>query len=72
MVRAKCPYVQSVASCVISTKKRFVAGGTNDRERDRSQVSDGMVERVAESLGRCLAVCEVLCVFNLCIKGRSL
>ena len=39
LVRAECPYIQSVAACVISTEKRFVAGGTNDRERDRSERS---------------------------------
>ena len=71
LVWAECPYVQSVSAYVISTEKRFIVGGVNDPERDGSQVSDGMVERVAESLGRCSAVCEVLCVFNLFIKSRS-
>ena len=47
LVRAECPYVQFVAAAahVISTE-RFVVGGTNGRERVRSQVSDGKVERV--------------------------
>ena len=45
LVRAECPYVQFAAAYIISTE-RFVVGGTNDRERDRSQVSDGKVERV--------------------------
>ena len=45
LVQAECPFVQSVAAYVISIEKRFVAGGTNDRERDMSQVSDGRVKR---------------------------
>ena len=45
LVQAESPYVQSAAARVISTEKRFVVGGTNGRERDRSQVSDGKVER---------------------------
>ena len=41
LVQAECPYVQSaIAAHVISTE-RFIVGGTNGRERDRSQVSDG-------------------------------
>ena len=50
LVQTECSYVQFAAvACVISTE-RFVVGGTNGRERDGSQVSDGMVEKVAESL----------------------
>ena len=45
LVRAECAYVQSAAARVISAEKRFVVGGTNGRERERSEVSDGMVER---------------------------
>ena len=46
LVRAECPYVQfAAAACVISTE-RFVVGVTNERERDRSQVSNGKVEQV--------------------------
>ena len=45
LVRTECPYVQFVAAHVISIEKRFVVGGTNDRERDWSQVSDERVER---------------------------
>ena len=70
LVRTECPYIQSAAIAHVINTERFVVGGTNDRERDRSQVSDGMVERVAESLGRCSIVCEVLCVFNLCLKSH--
>ena len=42
--------------------KRFIVGGTNGRERERSQVSDGMVERTprAQSLLGCMS--DVLCV----------
>ena len=50
LVRAECPYVQSVAARVISTEKWFVVGGTNGRERDWSQVSDGKDRKDAKSL----------------------
>ena len=43
LVWPECPYVQfATAACVISTE-RFIVGGTNDRERDRSQVSIGLI-----------------------------
>ena len=45
LVRAEYPYVQSAAATRVINTERFVVGGTNDRERDRSQVSDGRVER---------------------------
>ena len=45
LVRAECPYVQFAAVAHVISTERFVVGGTNDRERDRSQVSDGKVER---------------------------
>ena len=63
LVRVECPYIQSVAACVISTEKWFVVGGTNGRERDRSQVSDGKVERVlrARLLLSCV-LCDAWCV----------
>jgi len=35
LVRVECPYVQSAAARLINTE-RFVVGGTNGRERDRS------------------------------------
>jgi len=45
LVQAEYPYVQfAVVARVISTE-RFIVGGTNGRERDRSQVSDRKVER---------------------------
>ena len=67
LVRAKCPYVQStVAARVISTE-RFVVGGTNRRERDRSQVSNGKVERALRAwlLLSCV-LCGVWCVELIC------
>ena len=62
LVRAEWPYVQFAAACIISTK-RFVVGGTNGRERDRSQVSDGRVETMLRAwlLLGCV-LCDVLCV----------
>ena len=57
LFRAECPYVQFAAARVISTE-RFVLEGTNGRERDRSQVSDGKVERALRA--RLLLSC-VLC-----------
>ena len=59
LVRAECPYVQFAAACIISTE-RFVVGGTNGRERDRSQVSDGEVKRMLR--GRLML--DVCCVWN--------
>ena len=43
---AECPYVQFVVAARVICTERFVVGGTNGRERDRSQVSDGKVKRV--------------------------
>ena len=57
LVREECPYVQFTAACIISTE-RFVVGGTNGRERDKSQVYDGKVEHVLRA--RLLLSC-VLC-----------
>ena len=59
LVRVECPYVQSIAAYVISTEKWFVVGGTNSRERDISQVSDGKVERMSRAQ---LLLSYVLCV----------
>jgi len=50
LVRAERPYIQFVAARVISTEKRFVVGGTNGGERDRSQVPGGVVERTTRAL----------------------
>ena len=46
LVRVECPYIQFAAAAHAISTKRFVVGGTNGRERDRSQVSDGKVERM--------------------------
>ena len=46
LVRAECPYVQSAIAAHVINTERFVVGGTNDRERDMSQVSDRKVKRV--------------------------
>ena len=45
LVQAECPYVQFAAAVRLISAERFVVGGTNGRERDRSQVSDGKVIR---------------------------
>ena len=45
LIRAECPYVQFAAAARVNSTERFVVGVTNGRERDRSQVSDGKVER---------------------------
>ena len=50
------------AARVISTKKRFVVGGTNGRERDRSQVSDGKVKRAPRAW---LLLGYMLCVESI-------
>ena len=44
LVWAECPYVQFAPAAHVISTERFIVGGTNGRERDRSQVSDGKVE----------------------------
>ena len=63
LVRIECPYVQFAAVARVISTERFIVGGTNGRERDRSQVSDGKVERMprAQLLFVCV-LCDVLCV----------
>ena len=62
LVQTECPYIQfAVVARVISTEK-FIVGGTNGRERDRSQVSDRRVERMPRA--RLLLGC-VLCVESI-------
>ena len=46
LVRAECPYDQFMAAAHVISTKKFIVGVTNGRERERSQVSDGKVERV--------------------------
>ena len=62
LVQAECPDIQSAAARVISTE-RFIVGGTNGRERDRSQVSNGKVERALRAwmLLNCV-LCDAWCI----------
>ena len=46
LVWAECPYVQFVAVARVICTEKFVVEGTNGRERDRSQVSDGKVDGI--------------------------
>ena len=63
LVRAECPYVQFAAAARVINTERFVVGVTNGRERDRSQVSDGKVERTLRALLLLSCVlCDVWCV----------
>ena len=64
LVRAEYPYVEFAAVARAIRIERFIVGGINGRERERSQVSDGMVERTprAQSLLGCMS--DVLCVLN--------
>ena len=55
LVRAECPYIQSTAIIRVINTERFVVGGINGQERDRSQFSDRKVERVLR--GRLLLSC---------------
>ena len=66
LVRAECPYVQFAAATRVISTERFVVGVTNGRERDRSQVSDGKVERTLRALLllRCV-LCEAWCVESI-------
>ena len=43
LVRAEYPYVQFVAAARVTSTEKFVVGVTNGRERDRSQVSGGVL-----------------------------
>ena len=61
LVRAECPYIQFAVACVISTKK-VCSRGSNGRERDRSQVSNGKVERTLRAR---LLLGYVLCVESI-------
>ena len=63
LVRAECPYVQFAAVARVISTERFVVGGTNSRERDRSQVSDRKVERALRAwLLLSYVLCDVWCV----------
>ena len=52
-------------------RKRFIVGGTNGRERDRSQVSDGMVERTLRARSPLGCMRDVLCVELIPLCGVS-
>ena len=63
LVQAECPYVQFAAATRVISTERFIVGGKNCRERDRSQVSDGKVERMLRAwlLHSCM-LCDAWCV----------
>ena len=46
LVRAECPYVYFMVAAHVICTKNFIVGGTNWRERDGTQVSNGKVERM--------------------------
>ena len=54
--------MSSLLLLVLSVPKGFVVGGTNDRERERSQVSEGMVERMPRACSLLGRMHDVLCV----------
>ena len=54
--------MSSLLLLMLSVPKRFVVGGTNDREREGSQVSEGMVERMLRACSLLGRMCDVLCV----------
>ena len=63
LIQAECPYVQFAAAARVISTERFIVEGTNGRERDRSQVSDGKVERVLRArLLLSSVLCDALCV----------
>ena len=63
LVRAECPYVQFVAVARVISAEKFVVGVTNGREREKSQVSDGKVERMLRALLLLSCVlCDAWCV----------
>ena len=66
LVRVECPYIQFAAAAHAISTKRFVVGGTNGRERDMSQVSDGKVERAMRAwlLLGCV-LCDAWCVESI-------
>ena len=62
-VRIECPYVQFAAAARVISTERFVVGVTNRQERDRSQVSNGKVERTLRALLLLSCVlCDAWCV----------
>ena len=69
LVRAECPYVQFVVAARVISTEKFVVRVTNGRERDRSQVSGEMSERVLRELGCYLAVCSCCVLVGLRFDG---
>ena len=63
LVRVECPYVQFAAAAHVISTKKFIVGGINSRDRDKSQVSDGKVERALRAwlLLNCV-LCDAWCV----------
>ena len=63
LVWAECPYVQFAAAAHVISTEKFVVGGTNGRERDRSQVSDGKFEWVLRArLLLSYVLCDAWCI----------
>ena len=63
LVWAEHPYVQFAAIAPVISTKRFIVGVTNGREKDRSQVSDGKVERALRVwLLLSYVLCDAWCV----------
>ena len=68
LVWAEYPYVQSATAARVINTKRFVVGGTNSRERDRSQVSDGKFGRLLRAwVLLSYVLCGVWCVESICL-----
>ena len=66
LVRAEYPYVQFAAAARVISTERFVVGVTNGRERDRSRVYDGKVERTLRALLLLSCVlCDAWCVLSI-------
>ena len=66
LVQAEYPYVQFMAVARVISTERFVVEVTNGRDRDRSQVSDGKVERALRAwlLLSCV-LCDAWCVLSI-------
>ena len=68
LVQAECPYVQFAAAARVISTERFIVGGINGRERDRSQVSDGKFGRLLRAwVLLSYVLCGVWCVESICL-----
>ena len=66
VVQAEFPYIQFMTAAHVISTKKFIVGVTNGRERDRSQVSDGKVERMLRALLLLSYVlCDAWCVLSI-------